>query len=74
MRLEGSGLGLFLAQRLVGFLEGLFGAIALVAQALKFFAQVAIVCSACFGLLFPLLATLSELDLWLIQHRLGQGL
>src|SRR6516165_2343244 len=63
MRLEVSRPGLFVAQLLVGFLEGLFGAIALVAQALEFFAQVAIMCSAFFGLLFPLLAALSEFGL-----------
>ena len=38
MRLKVSGPGLFLAQLLVGFFEGLFGAIALFAKALEFFA------------------------------------
>ncbi len=42
MRLEVRGPGLCLAPLLVGLFEGLFGAIALVAKALEFFAQVAV--------------------------------
>src|SRR4029434_8880212 len=74
MRLEGSGPGLFLAQLLVGFFEGLFGAIALVAKALEFFSQVAIVFGSFFGLVFPLLAALSEFGLRAHPAPPGPGL
>jgi hypothetical protein len=60
MRLEVGGPGLFVAQVLLGLFEGLFGAIALFAKALEFFAQVAIVLGSLLGLLFPLMAALSE--------------
>jgi hypothetical protein len=60
MRLEVSGPSLFLAQLLVGFFEGLFGAIAFVAKALECFAQVAVLVGSFFGFVFPLLAALSE--------------
>src|SRR5215471_996542 len=63
MRLEVSGPGLFVAQLLVGLFEGLLGAIALVAKALEFFAQVAVVVGSFFGLVFPLLSALSKFGL-----------
>jgi hypothetical protein len=63
LRLEDGGPGLFVAQVLFGLFEGLFGAIALCAQALDFFAQVAIVLGSFFGLVFPLLAALFEFGL-----------
>src|SRR5262245_47831674 len=72
MHSEVCGPGLFLAQLLVGFLEGLLGALALFAQALEFFAQVAVVCGSFCGLLFPLLAALSEFGL--LAHPAPPGL
>jgi hypothetical protein len=74
MRLEVRGLGLFLMQLLVGFFEGLLGVIALFAQALEVFAQVAIVLSSFFGLLFPLLSALSEFGLLAHPAPPGQDL
>ena len=74
MRLEVGGPGLFLAQLLVGFFEGLFGTIALIANALELFSQVAVVFGSFFGLLFPLLAALSEFGLLAHPAPPGQGL
>ena len=53
-------LGLLLTQAILSLFEGLFGAIALVAQALEFFAQIASVLGSLLGFLFPLIAALSE--------------
>src|SRR5437867_12161121 len=74
MRLEVSGPGLFLAQLLVGLFEGLFGAIALVAKALEFFSQVAVVVGSFLGLVFPLLLALSEFGLLAHPAPSGQDL
>ena len=74
MRLEVSGPGLFVAQLLVGLFEGLLGAIALVAKALEFFAQVAVLVGSFFGLVFPLLSALSEFGLLAHPAPPGQGL
>ena len=52
MRLEVSGPSLCLAQLLVGFFEGLFGAIAFVAKSLACFAQVAVLVGSFFGFVF----------------------
>ena len=74
MRLEVSGPSLFLAQLLVGFFEGLFGAIAFVAKALECFAQVAVLVGSFFGFVFPLLAALTEFGLLAPPAPPGQGL
>jgi hypothetical protein len=58
----------------VGLFEGLFGAIALVAHALEFFSQVAILFGSVFGLLFPLLSAASEFGLLAHLVPPGQGL
>src|SRR5215470_15811792 len=62
-RLEGRRPGLVVAPRLVGFLEGLLGAIALVAQARECLAQGAMRCRAFFGLVFPRLTALAAFGL-----------
>jgi hypothetical protein len=74
MRLEVRGPGLCLAQLLIGLFESLFGVIALVAKACELFSQVAIVLGSVFGLLFPLLAALSEFGLLAHPVPPGQGL
>jgi hypothetical protein len=61
--LEDGGADLFVAQGLLGLCEGLCGAVALLAKALEFFSQVALVLGSFFGLLFPLLAALFECGL-----------
>src|SRR5262249_41419503 len=74
LRLEGGGPGLFLAQVLLGLFEGLFGVISLLANTLECFSQVAIVLSPFFGLVFPLMAALSEFGLLAHQVPPGQSL
>jgi len=59
MPLEGWGPGLCWAQRLGGFWAGLWGALVLLAPALAFLAQVAVVGGSCLGLVLPRLAALS---------------
>ena len=64
---------LFWVQLLFGLFEGLFGQVALLAKALEFLSQVAILLGAFFGLLLPLLAAVSEFGLLAHQVPPAQG-
>jgi hypothetical protein len=63
-----------LTQVLLGLFEGLFGQVALLAKALEFFSQLAVLFGSFFGLLFPLLAAPFEFGLLAHQVPPGQSL